>query len=192
MIRKSVTEQMRVDDILDLYAIEDSQAVLQHPDNQALLDGIAQNGMKGVTGELHIPQEVTNLPKITPSELNVFILQPAKSVLDVIMLDVQGKPLANKPYTLLVGKQEIQATTDGDGRVYQEIETSNKEGLLVLHISEEEDVLQLVLFVEREAVNQEEGFNQRLKERGFFKGASDLPDNADLELIYQQAQIYPV
>ncbi len=192
MIKKSITEQLRVDDILDLYEIEDSQAVLQHPDNQALLDGIAQNGMKGMTGELHIPREVTNLPEINPSELNVFILQPAKSVLDVIMLDVQGKPLTNIPYTLFVGKQETQATTDGEGRVYQEIETSDKEGLLVLHISEEEDVLQLVLFVEREAVNQEEGFNQRLQERGFFKGISDLPDNADLDIIYQQAQVFPV
>ena len=191
MIKLHITENMRIEDILNKYGVEDTKTVLEHPDNQSLLNDTAEKGSKA-TGQLCLPPETVNLPTLEEGELNEFILQPNQVVLDVIMLDPSGKPQASIPYTLMVNDTTIKGETDADGRVLQELEVFDDCGLLILHVAENEDVTQLVSFVEREDANTESGFNQRLNERGFSQGTEEPLDQASLNFMYQQVAQFPV
>ncbi len=135
--------------------------IWEHGNNAALRQ-------KRKSPDVLFPDDVVFIPDKTLKEENGATDQKHKFKLKVekiwlrLRLLEDDEPRKNLKYTLKIGNQEIQGTTDGDGKLEQKISPKEKEAW----VKTDEDVYHLQLgFLDPE--NENSGVEQRLQNLGF-------------------------
>jgi N-acetylmuramoyl-L-alanine amidase len=82
--------------------------------------------------EVFIPDKQDRQETCGTERRHEFELYQPKNWLNIVLKDAVGNAIANQPYTLTVGEQELKDTTDDTGLVQQEIPIGVTSGCLTL------------------------------------------------------------
>ncbi|HEU0121548.1 MAG TPA: peptidoglycan-binding protein [Bryobacteraceae bacterium] len=110
------------------------------------------------------------------------------------MLDVEGKPRARIPYSLIVDGAEKKGSTDGNGVLTETIKPKSKKARLVLKPAGEPEEVYLFDLGQLHPVEDMRGLQGRLKNLGFLDGEPSGEfdeDTADALRKFQKANELP-
>jgi N-acetylmuramoyl-L-alanine amidase len=110
----------------------DYRAIWDHPDN-AQLKKLRQNPNVLFPGdEVFIPDKEEKVETGVAEKRHNFVLKRETLKLRLILEDLYEKPIAGAQCALLIDGQLYQLTTDGKGKLEQEIPLDAKEGVLTI------------------------------------------------------------
>jgi hypothetical protein len=112
------------------YGFCDHQVVLAHPDNQQLRDDNRDPHLLLPGDRVFIPEAKKKTAQVATGKLHRFVLKAPKIMLRVVLHDEEGKPLASKPFKIVIGGKTINGTTKGDGLVEVPIPIDARDGKL--------------------------------------------------------------
>lgn len=108
------------------YGFRAWEPVWMHPGNEKLRAKRPNAHLLAKGDELYIPdKELAEFPCET-NQLHVFRIRTAKQIIDQIILDEDGQPLASRPYELKAGGETFTGETGSDGGLRHEIPLSAK------------------------------------------------------------------
>lgn len=119
-------------------------------------------------------QKVLELP--TGQKHRVVVKRPEVPRLRVRTLGADGKALANRPFSLELGGQKVEGTTDGDGIVEAPVPPGVKSATLTIDLDDEEPPHQVKLGMQLGAldpVDEVSGVQARLRNLGIDPGPVD-------------------
>lgn len=118
------------------YGFGDPLAVYQASENEALRKKRPDPNVLHPGDEVVIPDPKKKDVTLATSQVHKIVVKLPRRRLRIKLQDSAGEPLANMPYKLVVGAFTVEARTDGDGLLDQEIPSGEAEGRLLYGRSE--------------------------------------------------------
>lgn len=84
-----------------------------------------------------VPDTRERMEDCATEDRHRFLRKRGRTLLRIILKDEEDEPLASKDYELTIGSQTFRATTDGDGRIEEQLPAGAAEGKLVVTLEEE-------------------------------------------------------
>lgn len=143
--------------------------------------------------ELFIPDvELREAPKPTDAK-HRFRLKAATIRLKLLVRE-QNRPLANKPYVLVVDGTTYNGSTSGSGIVEAVIPAGSREGTLLIEPGTPQEKVFRLDLGHLDPITEVSGWQGRLRNLGFFAGSVDGERSealADAIRAFQQANSLP-
>src|SRR5215472_1360060 len=114
------------------YGFPDYKIVWDHPENADLRKLRKNPNILFPGDEVFIPDKEEKEESGSTDKRHSFVVDKEKLKLRLVLEDIYEKPIAGAQCALLVGDQTFQLTTDGNGKIEQEIPLDAKEGALVI------------------------------------------------------------
>ncbi len=178
------------------FGITDWHDIYDHDRNAAFRELRPDPSVVKAGDQLWIPksESVVIDPPQGSEEEQVFTVDPVPpETVDIVMHDIEGNAIANKPYTLQIGAFEVEGTTDGDGRLTEEVDP------LLLRVGGGQVIMEgrtlSVMLGHLDPVNTISGIQQRLNNLGYHVGdiTGDLDDTTVAAVKrFQAAESIPV
>lgn len=112
------------------------ETIWDAPENKGLRDRGRERHALHPGDELFIPALKPKTEKVATGQAHAIQLQRPRSLLK-LRLEVEGKPLANQPFLLVVDGIEEKGTTDGDGVVERPVPVPARQADLTVGEGEE-------------------------------------------------------
>jgi peptidoglycan hydrolase-like protein with peptidoglycan-binding domain len=107
--------------IVHRFGFSDPQKVWDLPQNKELRDKRKTFNVLHPGDVIFIPQREDKKEPLTPGKKQNIQVSVPKKKLHLVLLDAQGKPVADTDYELKLGSQTLKGKTDGKGTVDQSI-----------------------------------------------------------------------
>jgi hypothetical protein len=159
------------------YGFRDYTIIWDHPNNAQLKEQRKNPNVLFPGDNLFIPDKEEKEETGVTSKRHTFQVKQEKLKLRIVLEDIYEKPITNAPCVLFVEEQRFQVTTDGKGKIEQEIPLNAQKGLLVITSDQtpfENDLLPLKIG-HLDPVDNISGQRARLNNLGYFAGDSDDP-----------------
>jgi N-acetylmuramoyl-L-alanine amidase len=159
------------------YGFRDWRTIYDHPRNAEFREKRPNPNVIKAGDILYIPDKNTKTETVATGRKHIFQLKGDILMLKLILKDHDDRPLANEPYTITIGDQEVPGETSDDGLLEHPIPHGIETAEIILkrqklgwtlHIGDLDPVLdhdtqKLVI----------EGIQQRLNNLGFPCGKAD-------------------
>jgi Putative peptidoglycan binding domain len=159
------------------YGFRDYTIIWDHPNNAQLKDLRKNPNVLFPGDSLFIPDKEEKQEQGATSKRHTFQVKQEKLKLRLVLEDIYEKPIANAACVLFVEEERFQVTTDGSGKIEQEIPLNAQKGLLIITSDQtpfEHDFLPLKIG-HLDPVDTVSGQRTRLNNLGYFAGDSDDP-----------------
>lgn len=153
--------------------------IWNHADNQPLQATRKHPNVLAEGDQVVIPDRTERIESCGTEETHVFTKKGERVELRLI-LKAFGEPRANEPYTLVVGSEIIEGSTDGSGLLSAFVPASATEARLLLDEGEQEIALRISRLDPHDTIG---GVQQRLNNLGFPCG----PETGELNPRTQKA-----
>jgi putative peptidoglycan binding protein len=168
----------------------DYTVIWDHPEN-ADLKSQRQNPNVLLPGdEVFIPDREQRQEGGATDKRHTFTVDKKTLKLRLVLEDIYEKPIAGAPCALLVDGQTYQLTTDGNGKLEQEIPLDAKEGVLTIRGNQTpfaNDVIPIKIG-HLDPIDEVSGQIARLNNLGYFAGKLDGADTDALNSAVQEFQ----
>ncbi len=115
------------------------EQIWEHANNEALRELRGDPQVLAPGDELFFPPKQSETFSAATDRRPTFVVQTFKAVFRTVLLDDEGKALANKRYELELGEELSNGETDGEGKIEVEIPPHPTKGVLVLFLDDEAD-----------------------------------------------------
>ena len=176
--------------IADQYGFTDYDVIWSDPNNADLKASRVNPNVLQPGDSLYIPDKQGKDESGATTQRHVFKLKQDKLMLRLIVEDAYEKPLAGAPCTLSVGQAKTSLTTDGKGKLEQQIQPTAASGTLVLQTSETpfQDEPLSIGIGELDPLDSLAGQAARLNNMGYFAGTPKTADDPDFESAVEEFQ----
>lgn len=103
-----------------------------HPDNAELKAKRPNPSVLYPGDQVVLPEKNARTANVSTGAAHRFKVKRPKHVLRIKLLDVEGKPIANEPYTLVIDEISMVGETGGDGAIAQPVPCGSRSGTLTL------------------------------------------------------------
>lgn len=165
------------------YGFRHYKTIWEHAQNKALRDKRKDPHVLYPEDLLYIPEKQERNETRPAGDLHTFKVKGKRLMLNLALRDFNDDPIANTPCTLTIDKQTYKLTTDGDGRISQQIAPTAHEGML----SYGQTRIQL-LIGDLDPVEESSGWRERLNNMGYFAGTAGDPDDMRIKSAVEQFQ----
>jgi N-acetylmuramoyl-L-alanine amidase len=153
------------------YGFRDYRVIYDHPKN-APLRAKRPNPILLMPGDLvFIPDKQDKKAAGSTTHRHTYKVGEGKARLRLVLQDVDGQPLASRPYVLKIGDRLYQGSSDGKGLIQQEISVAAQQGELTVSIDAgngSEEKMHFTLEIGNLApVEEMRGVQARLNSLGF-------------------------
>lgn len=156
------------------FGIGDWKRIYDHPKNKEFKEKRPDPNVIYPGDKLFIPEQeyIEIEPKrVNPNVQKIVVSDLEKETIQIIFKDEEGKPVANQPYKFKIGGYEKEGTTDGNGKMIEEIEAKYIEcGTYSLFMGGRELLLNIGHL---DPVNEITGIQARLDNLGYDVGPID-------------------
>ena len=161
------------------YGFSDYTIIWEHPNNAQLKEQRKNPNVLLPGDNLFIPDKEQKQESGATSKRHTFKVKQEKLNLRLVIEDIYEKPIANAQCVLFIDEQSFQITTDGQGKIEQEIPNNIQKGTLVIKSDQtpfQDDFLP-VRIGDLDPMDSISGQCARLNNLGYFAGNSNDPDN---------------
>jgi hypothetical protein len=172
------------------YGFSDYRTIWDHPQNAALKQKRQNPNVLNPGDRLHIPDKEVREESRSTDQKHRFQVKSHRLTLRLVLEDIYEKPIANAPCELHVESEVHQLTTDGKGKIEQDIPATADNGRLIVK-SKETAIDQLVIPLKighLDPVAEVPGQKARLANLGYYLGAIDDRDDQELRLAVEEFQ----
>lgn len=168
----------------------DFQKIWNHPNNSDLKNNRKTPHILAPGDRLFIPDLEKKQENAPTEQRHNFVISTATLKLRLILEDALEKPIAGAPCALSVEDQVYQLTTDGNGKIEQDIPPDAKEGCLVIRGDSTpfQDVSIPVKIGGLDPLDTDTGQKERLNNLGYFAGALDDDDPEAFQSAVEEFQ----
>jgi hypothetical protein len=161
------------------YGFHDYTVIWDHPNNAQLKEQRKNPNVLLPGDNLFIPDKEQKQETGATSRRHTFEVKQEKLKLRLVLEDIYEKPIANAACTLFVEQQAFHVTTDGHGRIEQEIPLSSQKGMLIIQSDQTpfEDESLAIKIGHLDPIDSVSGQRARLNNLGYFAGSSDDPSD---------------
>lgn len=160
-----------------LYGFENFQTIFSHPQNAELIK-------KRLNPNILHPQDVVFIPDNELKEVDaateqthVFVVKKEKTKFRLQLKDDDENPFADTRYELKIGEKVFEGTTDGDGKLEQEINADARSGCVTFYPKDEngDELMGFIPldFGHLDPASELSGVQKRLNNLGFGCGKTD-------------------
>ncbi len=114
------------------YGFPDYKIVWDHPENAKLKEERKNPNVLFPGDEVFIPDKEEKEESASTDKRHDYVVKKATLKLRLVLEDIYEKPIAGAQCALLIDGQTYQLTTDGNGKLEQEIPLDAKEGVLTM------------------------------------------------------------
>ena len=153
----------------------DYHTIWNHPNNADLKQTRQNPNVLFPGDQVFVPDFEPRQESGGTEQRHTFVVKRQPLKLRLVLEDIFEKPIAGAPCTLLVDGQAFQVTTDGSGKIEQEIPPNSKDGVLVISDDQtpfQNDVIPIKIG-NLDPVDQLSGQIARLNNLGYFAGDLD-------------------
>ena len=150
----------------------DYLTIWNHPSNVDLKQQRQNPNVLFPGDQVFIPDFGPRQESGSTEQRHIFVVKRQTLKLRLVLEDIFEKPIANAPCTLLVDGQPFQVTTDGSGKIEQEIPATAQDGVIVISDDQtpfQNDVIPIKIG-NLDPVDQVSGQIARLNNLGYFPG----------------------
>jgi Putative peptidoglycan binding domain/LysM domain len=115
------------------YGFPDYTKVYNHPDNAEFKRARPDPNVIFPGDQLMIPDKVAKVLSCATGQSHRFVVKLPKRKLQLKLIDASGSPIANMPYTLLVGSLTLEGSTSGEGKIEHDIPIREQKAKLVMN-----------------------------------------------------------
>ena len=159
-----------INSIARQYGFGDWHRIYDHPDNASLRE-LRPNPFVLQPGDrVNIPEVESREESGSTDASHRFRIRSEPTALRIMLEDEEGEPLANMEYSLVIGEQTFEGTTDGDGLLEEEISADASEGELTVTLDEERGNVEFVwpiMIGNLDPVEEISGVQARLNNLGY-------------------------
>jgi len=153
----------------------DWKTIYEHPANAALRKLRATPAGVYPGDVVKIPDPDAKAIKVATGQSHPFVVRRPSSVLNVIVQDAAGTPIAGKPFQLRSPAlaTPLDGTTTGDGRVECELPPAMTDGQLIVWADKKDAGARYTWNLELAALlapEDDDGIRQRLNNLGYYAG----------------------
>jgi hypothetical protein len=170
------------------HGFQDYRTIWDHPRNAELKKKRKNPNILYPGDVLHIPEKQTKEVTGGTGQKHRFRAKRKSPMLKIVLKDINNKPMANLECELRVEGKTYPLTTDGKGRVEQEISPGAEEGRLVLKppdLPPEEIPLKIGHL---DPVEEVSGWQARLNNLGYDAGPVDGKETEQLRSAIEEFQ----
>ena len=131
-VSHTVKQGEHLSKICDKYGFADYRTVWDHPDNAELKRKRENPNILYPGDKLVIPDKQSQQESGATEQRHQFRLNRHPLMLRLVIRDQDGEPITDTECTLQVDGKEYELTTDGDGRIEQEITPRAESGVLTI------------------------------------------------------------
>jgi N-acetylmuramoyl-L-alanine amidase len=168
------------------------QTIYNHPDNSQFKQDHPNPDVLTTGSVIQIPDKATKKETKQTNASHKFKVTRPKAKLKLELKDDQGQALANKKFRLVVGNTNLEGTTDGSGKIDQDIPPDRSHGELTVWMDESNPSAQVITFPLElgglEPHTTVNGAQQRLQNLGFDCGGVSGAMNAETEAAVRAFQ----
>lgn len=176
--------------IAKLYGFPDYKILWDHPEN-ADLKKLRKNPNILLPGdEVFVPDKEEKEESGSTDKRHTFVVDKEALKLRLVLEDIYEKPIAGAQCALLVGDQTFQLTTDGKGKLEQDIPLDAQEATLVIRGDQtpfQNEIIPLKIG-HLDPVEEISGQVARLNNLGYFPGRLDGSDADALKSAVEEFQ----
>lgn len=168
----------------------DYTVIWDHPNNVDLKKKRQNPNILFPGDQLFIPDMEEKQESGATDKKHTFTVDKKTLKLRLVLEDIYEKPIAGAQCALLVDGQTYQLTTDGHGKLEQEIPLDAKEGVLTIRGDEtpfKDEVLSIKIG-HLDPVDEVSGQVGRLNNLGYFAGSLDGSDSDAFESAVEEFQ----
>lgn len=161
------------------YGFADYKKIYEHGDNADFKQARPDPNLIFPGDRLVIPDKVAKAFSCATGQTHRFVVKQPKRKLQLKLLDSAGEPIADIPYTLVVGDQTLEGTTSGDGKIEHDIPIREKKAKLSMNGTERTLLIGYLNPLEDTEDEGVSGVQSRLKNLGYPVGAVTGKMNPD-------------
>ncbi|HEV3331703.1 MAG TPA: peptidoglycan-binding protein [Bryobacteraceae bacterium] len=172
------------------FGFSDYHTIWDHPNNAALKQQRSNPSVLYPGDSLFIPDRQQRLESRNTDKLHQFQAKKPALKLRLALEDAYEKPIANAPCILAIGSDSRNVTTDGSGKIEQDIPPDVHDAILV--VQDEQTPLnntQIEIKIgDLDPVEEISGQIARLDNLGYFAGDVNQPDQKAFESAVEEFQ----
>jgi putative peptidoglycan binding protein len=176
--------------IAKAYGFPDYKILWDHPENADLKKLRKNPNILFPGDEVFIPDKEEKEESGTTDKRHTFVVDKETLKLRLVLEDIYEKPIAGAQCALLVDGQIFQITTDGHGKLEQEIPLDAKEGVLTIRGDQTPFANEVIPIKigHLDPVEEISGQAARLNNLGYFVGKLDGSDEDAFESAVEEFQ----
>ena len=114
------------------YGFADYRTIWDHPENASLKQKRQNPNILFPGDRLFIPDKKEKEESGSTEQHHRFVRKAQKLMLRIVARDLSDDPIANAPCELIVDTRSFKLTTDGNGKIEQEIDKDAQRGQLTI------------------------------------------------------------
>lgn len=176
--------------IAKAFGFSDYQTIWNDPNNAALKQ-LRQNPNVLFPGDsVYIPDRQTRQQSCSTDQNHPFVKKTSNLKLRLTLVDQFEKPIANAQCVLTLGSGSSNVTTDGDGKIEQDLQPDVHDAILIVQDPQTplNNTQIAVKIGDLDPVTEVSGQIGRLNNLGYFAGDVNQPDQTALESAVEEFQ----
>jgi hypothetical protein len=172
------------------FGFSDYQTIWDHPNNSNLKKQRENPNVLYPGDSLFIPDRQVREESRATDQKHTFKKKATNLKLRIILEDQYEKPIADAPCLLTLGVKSLKVTTDGIGKIEQEIDPDAHEATLIIQDPQTpfENTTIAIKIGDLDPVTELSGQITRLNNLGYFAGDVDQPDRLAFESAVEEFQ----
>ena len=160
------------------YGFRDWKVIYDDPNNKDFKKARPDPNVIAPGDMIFIPdkKDATKKVSISTEQKHKFKVTLPKTLLRIVVKDDEEKPIAGKPYALVLGKETRKGATKGDGSVEEKVDVGVTKGELTIWLDKADEGDHLfwnIAIGHLDPVDEVAGVQARLNNLGFFCGQPD-------------------
>jgi hypothetical protein len=175
--------------IAQQFGFSDYKEIWDHPDNAELKNKRKNPSVLHPGDKLIIPDKEEKKVSASTGKRHKFQVKRSELKLRLVLEDIYERPIANAKRELNIDGETVEVTTDGKGKIEQDISPTAEGGFLIIKSQEtalNETVLPLKIG-HLDPVEEQSGQKARLNNLGYFAGPIEGNDEAANQQLFLSA-----
>src|ERR1700676_4180687 len=176
--------------IANAFGFSDYHTIWNDPNNAALKQQRQNPNVLFPGDSLFIPDRQLREDSCKTDKKHKFVLKTSGLKLRLILVDQYERPIANAPCVLTLGSNSSNLTTDGIGKIEQNLQPSERNATLVIQDAQTPfRYIQLAIQIgDLDPADEVSGQTARLNNLGYFAGDVKQPDQKAFESAVEEFQ----
>lgn len=172
------------------YGFSDYRTIWDHGQNADLRQKRPNPNVLFPGDRLYIPDKELKSVSRSTNQQHTFQVKAQRLKLRLVLEDLYEKPIANAPCELHVESEIHQLTTDGRGKIEQDIPTTAENVRLIIRSKETalDDLIIPIKIGHLDPVDEMTGQQARLANLGYYTGPIDGQENPAFRLAVEEFQ----